>query len=251
MIHCAVQFGIILLTDVRYPPPAIGNHSEQRPTDPTLTPGGCQAGIGSISIPTPRRFFAPRSSPYNHIVLDPSFRWNYIRRMGDSLSKMDLETLRWDLTNESKLDRLLRYTEYTEYVHQCMRPVVEALLDGSTLNIAARMGGFTKSEVEQLLEWGRQGHPVWSQFRDEVLEADGQSIGMVEKTVQQLAIEGNKWAINLMLKRKDAEQRAIEQGEMAARRGGGGATVVQQQVQIRSFKRTEDGDVVDAEYEEG
>jgi hypothetical protein len=144
----------------------------------------------------------------------------------------------------------MRYNEYTEYVRQCMKPVLDALLEGSTLNVAARVGGFSKAEVEQLLEWGRQGHPVWRQFRDEVLEADGTSIKMVEKTVQDMALSGNKWAIGVMLKRKDAEHRAIEQGEIAARRGSA-ATVVQQQVQIRSFKRTDDGEVVDAEYEEG
>jgi hypothetical protein len=164
--------------------------------------------------------------------------------MDDSLAKVDWRLVDWEGGNVNRLDRLMRYREYSDYVRDFVAPILEALANGSPMGVAASAAGLTRAELVQLLEWGREGHPVWERFREEYLRADGRSIQEVDRSLFERAVGGDNRAVGVFLRRKSREWREIE-AEMAQMKAPRSAVVNQQRVEITTDfgRRTE---VIDA-----
>lgn len=146
----------------------------------------------------------------------------YIMYMVDSLESYDFENVVWITGSRNKMDEFNRRTTYPR---DRMRPVVNAILGGATLFQSAKAGGFTVTEIVQLIEWGRQGHPAWEAFREDMLRADYQSIAIVNNKLKEQAESGVKWAVEKYYERKDIEYRKMF--GVGAKKDEGGGSMIQ------------------------
>ena len=160
----------------------------------------------------------------------------------------DLSKANWVGGSQGKMATLLQLKEYPK---RLLDPILYAVRKGATFAQAAAAGGFTPGELEFLIRNGTEGHPAFEEFRDNLLQADYESVGMVMGKLREKAEEGDLRATRQYLNMKSKEFRVLHGTDPSSVKANQAALPGGVNIQINTGfgdpPALEDGNTIDAD----